>query len=60
MTKSKKVVMVDTKQVFCEGNSNLKMGHPRVFLRMDAQNQVLCPYCATQFVLRVKKDYADT
>ncbi|MDB6097076.1 MAG: hypothetical protein JWM09_1354 [Francisellaceae bacterium] len=27
--------------------------HPKIFLKLNAQNQVTCPYCSTHYILKV-------
>lgn len=41
---------VDSKNVACDGGGG-QLGHPRVFLAIDGNNQVICPYCGQTFVL---------
>lgn len=45
------IVFVDTQKVACDGDEGA-LGHPRVYLTMDASGQVECPYCDRQYVLR--------
>jgi len=44
------IIDVDGDTVACEGGG--ASGHPRVFLHMDGQGQVDCPYCGCRFVLK--------
>jgi NADH dehydrogenase (ubiquinone) Fe-S protein 6 len=55
------VLLVDTQRVACDGASGIRggagyrpaaLGHPRVFLEIDAQGYVDCGYCDRRFVLR--------
>ena len=43
-------ILVSEPQVVCDGGG--EAGHPRVFLHINAQNWVDCPYCGRSFVLR--------
>jgi uncharacterized Zn-finger protein len=48
------VIRVSTVQVACDGSGEISpaLGHPRVFLRMDAElGFVECGYCDRRFVL---------
>ena len=38
-------------EVACDGGEGA-LGHPRVYLHMDASGQVECPYCDRLFVLK--------
>ena len=42
-------IKVAQETVSCDGGGAL--GHPRVFLHMDDNGQVECPYCDRLFVL---------
>jgi uncharacterized Zn-finger protein len=44
------IIDVDGETVACEGGG--ASGHPRVFLHMDGQGQIDCPYCGCRFVLK--------
>lgn len=41
---------VTSRRVSCEGEGGA-MGHPRVWLQIDARGQIDCPYCDRRFVL---------
>ncbi|MHA1597636.1 MAG: zinc-finger domain-containing protein [Alphaproteobacteria bacterium] len=41
---------VDTTSVDCDGGGG-PLGHPMVFLKIDATGEVVCPYCSRRFVL---------
>ncbi len=48
------VFKVSTAQVACDGSGAVspELGHPRVFLRIDAQvGMVECGYCDRRFIL---------
>lgn len=39
------------KKVSCNGGGGV-IGHPKVFLDMGKDSQILCPYCSKQFILK--------
>jgi uncharacterized Zn-finger protein len=41
---------VETKEVSCDGGTG-SLGHPRVFLNMGREDNVVCPYCGKKFVV---------
>ena len=43
-------IQVDTPNVRCEGGGG-RLGHPAVYLRIDAAGETVCPYCSRRFVL---------
>lgn len=43
-------VTVNTPTLYCDGDSG-PLGHPRVYLTLDAAGKVDCPYCGKRFVL---------
>ena len=45
------VLEVDKTDVSCDGGEGA-LGHPRVYLHMDASGRVECPYCDRLFVLK--------
>jgi uncharacterized Zn-finger protein len=42
-------ISVTDKRVYCDGGGAL--GHPGVYLNIEADGQVVCPYCSRTFVL---------
>ena len=44
-------IIVDTLTVACEGSGGA-LGHPRVYLSLEASGEVECPYCDRRYVLR--------
>ena len=42
---------VDTRKVACDGDQGA-LGHPRVYLTMDDDDQIVCPYCERRFILQ--------
>lgn len=45
------IVEVDETVVACDGGDG-PLGHPRVYLHMNEQRQIECPYCGRRFLLR--------
>ena len=45
------VITVDTTTVGCDGGGGA-LGHPLVYLNMEKDGRVDCPYCSRRFVLR--------
>ncbi len=45
------IIEVETKTVPCDGGEG-GLGHPRVFLNMEGQGRIDCPYCSRRFVLK--------
>jgi uncharacterized Zn-finger protein len=47
-------VVVFEKNVMCDGPSDTEnataLGHPRIYLHIQADNRVDCPYCGKVFV----------
>jgi uncharacterized Zn-finger protein len=43
-------LFVDGARVACDGDGGA-LGHPRVYLQMDAAGFVDCPYCDRRFIL---------
>lgn len=43
--------LVSTKTVACDGGEGA-LGHPRVYLTMDEEGKVVCPYCDRLFILQ--------
>ncbi|MFQ3595599.1 MAG: zinc-finger domain-containing protein [Sphingomonadaceae bacterium] len=44
------VETVTSARVFCDGGEG-PLGHPRVWLQIDARGFVDCPYCDRRFIL---------
>lgn len=45
------IKIVATRKVSCDGDEGA-LGHPRVFLTMDDEGKVECPYCDRLFILQ--------
>jgi uncharacterized Zn-finger protein len=43
-------IAVASPAVACDGGGG-PLGHPRVFLRIGAAGEIVCPYCSRRFVL---------
>jgi len=43
--------LVSTKTVACDGGEGA-LGHPRVYLTMDEEGKVVCPYCDKLYILQ--------
>lgn len=56
MSNQPETVIVTTTRVSCDGSSDIPggaaLGHPRVWLEIDASGVVECGYCDRRFVLR--------
>ena len=47
------IITIDEDSVGCDGGT---MGHPKVFLTLDANAQIDCPYCGRRFIRRSAED----
>ncbi|MEO0393680.1 MAG: zinc-finger domain-containing protein [Pseudomonadota bacterium] len=45
------IIEVDTVTVACDGGDG-PLGHPRVFLTIEKNGYIDCPYCGRRYVLR--------
>lgn len=45
------IIEVDSPVVACDGGGGA-LGHPRVWLNMESQGAIDCPYCDRRFVLK--------
>lgn len=52
MDDAPETITVDTLTVACEGSGG-PLGHPRVYLSLEGQGVVDCPYCDRRYVLRM-------
>ena len=55
--KPPEIIEVDRERVGCDGGNamgggNAVEGHPLVYLTMDSQGKVDCPYCGRRFIRR--------
>jgi uncharacterized Zn-finger protein len=44
-------IEVETATIACNGGGGA-LGHPNVYLHMDDDDRIVCPYCSRTFVLR--------
>jgi uncharacterized Zn-finger protein len=44
------VIVVTSPVVGCDGGGGA-LGHPLVYLRIEREGEVVCPYCSRRFVL---------
>lgn len=44
-------IYVEKTRVACDGGEGA-LGHPRVYLNMEAKKYVDCPYCGRRYVLK--------
>ena len=42
------IEFVKSKKVSCDGGGGV-LGHPKVYLEMGDQNEIICPYCSKLF-----------
>jgi uncharacterized Zn-finger protein len=45
------IITVDTTIVGCDGGGGA-LGHPLVYLNMEKNGRIDCPYCSRRFVLK--------
>jgi len=50
-TPSAETVIVEDRVIACDGGKG-RLGHPKVYLNMGANNSISCPYCSKEFVLK--------
>jgi uncharacterized Zn-finger protein len=44
------IIRVDSRTIACDGGPGGALGHPRVFLHIQAR-EIMCPYCSRLYVL---------
>ncbi len=44
------IEIVSSKKVSCDGGGGA-LGHPKVYLEMGDENEIICPYCSKLFKL---------
>ncbi len=44
------VIRVQGERAACDGGGGA-LGHPRIFLNMGAEGEVVCPYCSRKFIM---------
>ena len=45
------IVLTSDHKVSCNGDGGA-LGHPRVYLEMGADDQIVCGYCGRRFILK--------
>ena len=45
------IIEVDSVNVACDGGDGA-LGHPRVFLTIEKEDRIDCPYCGRRYVLK--------
>ncbi len=52
-TDTEEAIIVETKRIFCDGaaSPDSPLGHPGVYLNIEDDGQVVCPYCSRTYVL---------
>lgn len=48
--KAQDTIYVTEKRFYCDGGDGA-LGHPRVFLTVEKEGKIDCPYCGKHFVL---------
>lgn len=43
-------IYVDTLTIACDGGGGA-LGHPKVYLKFDDSDEVVCPYCSRRYLL---------
>jgi len=51
------IIEVDSDKVGCDGGEG-PLGHPLVYLTLDASGKVDCPYCGRRYIRRAGKGSA--
>ena len=49
--KNKELQVVNSSNVVCDGGGGA-LGHPKVFLDMGKEKNIICPYCSKSFILK--------
>lgn len=50
-------ILVTTDRVACDGNSDA-LGHPRVWLTLGTDGEIVCPYCSRRYARAGDEDDA--
>jgi uncharacterized Zn-finger protein len=50
-TEVTETIEVEALEVACDGGTPA-LGHPKVYLHVDAEDGAVCPYCSKHFVLK--------
>ena len=57
--KPPEIIETDKDRVGCDGGDGA-LGHPLVYLTMDASGKVDCPYCGRRFIRRYSAKRTDS
>ncbi len=49
--KSEDTILVETRDIACDGGGDA-LGHPRVYLNLEKDGTIDCPYCGQHFELK--------
>ena len=44
------VIYVSQKKISCNGGESKYRGHPKVYLTVEKNNQIVCPYCMQVYI----------
>lgn len=50
--KTNDIVYSTSPKVVCDGSNNVNNGHPRIYLDMETEGEIVCPYCSRKFILK--------
>ncbi len=50
MTQVAETIEVTSRNVSCDGGGG-PLGHPKVYLNMGDETEIVCPYCSRRYVL---------
>jgi uncharacterized Zn-finger protein len=50
-------ILVTTDRVACDGNGDA-LGHPRVWLTLGTDGEIVCPYCSRRYARAGDEDNA--
>ena len=52
MPEPTEIIETDKRSIACDGG-NGPLGHPRVFLTIGHEDEILCPYCSRLYIYRI-------
>lgn len=44
-------VIVHKRSISCDGD-DAELGHPKIYLEIGLENQIVCPYCSKVFIYK--------
>ena len=47
------IIETTKRHVACEGDGEIST-HPKIYLKIGAENSVTCPYCSKHFILKAE------